>query len=599
MDTFLETLKNKSHNIGGLVNFVSKRVEYLTYIEKNIPEQILDRTLTEKLYYIVNNIKDILLCDCGNHLKFQGFKNGYYKTCGDQKCVVESRKKTCMEVFGVDNPKKSQSVLEKEQKNIKEKWGGEHYMKNGMVQRKFNQSMLDKWGVEWSSQSPELKEKSLETWINNPNRQKIIDDRRNKFISKSDDEKRDIKEKKLQTILDKWGNLEKYSEHVKEMTKYTSRKNWGVDHHLSSENVIRKRVLNYIKKITSKIIDKLPSHIRYIDRNSNHNGTDSYINLECDLCRNSFSITRQLLDKRFSLNQEICLICNPIYEGTSQKELDLLEFIKSNYGGEILHRSKICNIEIDIFLPEIKIGFEFNGLYWHSEIYKEKKYHLSKTQKMNELGFKLIHIWEDDWDFKRSIVESIILNQLNRTTHKIGARKCETKFVSNEESREFQQQNHLQGFVGSKVKLGLYYNGDLVSLMTFGALRVSLGQSSKENNYELLRFCNKLNYNVVGSASKLLDFFVKNFQVEKIISYADYSRSNGSLYNKLGFKFISTSEPNYYYIVDSIRKHRFNFRKDKLIKNGQNPNLTESEIMKSIGINKIWDCGTLKYEIEF
>lgn len=66
MDTFLETLKNKSHNIGGLVNFVSKRVEYLTYIEKNIPEQILDRTLTEKLYYIVNNIKDILLCDCGN-----------------------------------------------------------------------------------------------------------------------------------------------------------------------------------------------------------------------------------------------------------------------------------------------------------------------------------------------------------------------------------------------------------------------------------------------------------------------------------------------------------------------------------------------------
>jgi hypothetical protein len=61
-------------------------------------------------------------------------------------------------------------------------------------------------------------------------------------------------------------------------------------------------------------------------------------------------------------------------------------------------------LEIDI-LPELKLGFEFNGLYWHSNKFKEKNYHLNKTDWFKKIYAS--YIWEDDW-ILREIVESQI-----------------------------------------------------------------------------------------------------------------------------------------------------------------------------------------------
>lgn len=597
MDTYLQTIKEKSTNIGALINFITKRKEFLEFINQNTPTEILERQLSEKIYYLLNGIREPLCCDCGNHLKFMGFKNGYYKTCGDQKCVVELRKKTCLEIFGVDNPKKSKEVIAKEQEKIKEKWGGEHYLKNSEVRKKFNQSMTDKWGVEWASQSKVLKEKSIDSWMNNPRKKDIIEARRQKFVQKSESEKDEINEKKFKTIIEKWGTYEDYIEYVKNKIVQTSKERWGVDHHLKSKSVIKKRVMSYIKNINNKIITKLPPHTHYLDRNQNTNNTDCYINLKCDKCDEKFSITRQLLDKRFHSNSEICLICNPISVGTSQKEIDLFNFVKNNFDGQVINRYKFDDLEIDVFLPELNLGFELNGLFWHSDNFKSKDYHLSKTVKLSENNIRLIHIWEDDWDYNQHIVQSIILNHIGKTRNKIYARKCDIRQVETSEARNFLNENHLQGFVGSKIKLGLYYDSELVSMMTFGELRKPLGQSSVDNTFELLRFCNKVNMNVIGGASKLLQFFIKNWPVNKIISYADFSRSRGDMYQKIGFILTKQSTPNYYYVVDGRRRHRYNFRKDRLVKQGAESNLSESEIMKSRGINRIWDCGILKFEI--
>ena len=111
-----------------------------------------------------------------------------------------------------------------------------------------------------------------------------------------------------------------------------------------------------------------------------------------------------------------------------------------------------------------------------------------------------------------------------------------------------------------------------------------------------MRFCNKINYTVIGGASKLLSFFIKEFNPVKIISYADKRWSDGNLYKKLGFDLVSESKPSYFYVKGLKRFNRFNFRKDVLIKNGGDPKLSENEIMLDMGYKRIYDCGSMKFE---
>ena len=66
------------------------------------------------------------------------------------------------------------------------------------------------------------------------------------------------------------------------------------------------------------------------------------------------------------------------------------------------------------------------------------------------------------------------------------------------------------------MRLGLYFNDELLSLMTFGKSRFS-----KNTEWELLRFCNKLGYHIPGAAGKLLKYFEKNWHPMSLISYAD------------------------------------------------------------------------------
>jgi hypothetical protein len=337
---------------------------------------------------------------------------------------------------------------------------------------------------------------------------------------------------------------------------------------------------------------------RFIEKSINiHGDKYDYSNIEYIssknkinlICNNGHEITQKVNNH---LRGTGCPKCNRF----NKKESSIFDFIKENYSGEIIQSDrKILNgQELDIYLPDLNLAFEFNGLYWHSEIYKDRMYHLNKTKKCLEYGIQLIHIWEDHWDYKPEITKSIILNKIGKSK-RIFARKCEIKIPNNKEVREFLFSNHVQGFVGSKVKIGLYFEGELVSLMIFGNLRKSLGQKSTEGSYELLRFCNKLNYSIVGGAGKMFKHFLRNYDVKEVISYSDNSRGVGNLYKLLGFNFSHETTPNYYWIVDGVRKHRFNFRKDKLIKSGGDSNKTEVQIMNDKGYNRIFDCGNKKW----
>lgn len=118
-------------------------------------------------------------------------------------------------------------------------------------------------------------------------------------------------------------------------------------------------------------------------------------------------------------------------------------------------------------MPELNLAFEYNELHWHSELYKNKDYHINKTKMCKKQNIRLFHIYEDVWNYKQEIIKSMILNNIGKQKHKIFARKCKIKEVTNNKLiRSFLDKNHIQGFVGSSVKIGLYYNDELVSLIT-------------------------------------------------------------------------------------------------------------------------------------
>jgi len=300
-----------------------------------------------------------------------------------------------------------------------------------------------------------------------------------------------------------------------------------------------------------------------------------------------FAINIDNYHSRIKNNLSLCTVCNPIGDSRSIKEDDLYNFISSNYTGEIV-RNYRDKLEIDIYLPDLRIGFEFNGIYWHSDKYRDKNYHSEKNKYFSEKGIRIINIWEDDWSFNSDIIKSQIKNWIGKTDNKLFARKC--KVVQLDSVSDFLKNNHIQGADKSNIKLGLYYNDELVSVMTFNNYE---GRKKMEKDgWNLSRFCNKIGIIVVGGASKLLKYFIKNYTPVRIISYADKDWSFGNLYQQLGFSKISEGIPDYKYVINNKRVHKSNFRKSKL-----KYTETETEYIKSAGLYKIWDCGKIKYEI--
>ena len=179
----------------------------------------------------------------------------------------------------------------------------------------------------------------------------------------------------------------------------------------------------------------------------------------------------------------------------------------------------------------------------------------------------------------------------------IYARDCVVKEVDYSLKTKFLNKYHIQGTSNSKINLGLYYKNRLVSVMTFNQGRVIMNSHKQQGTWELARFCGVSHFKVNGGASKLFAHFINNYTFTKIITYADRRWSNGNLYSKLGFKMSHTSKPNYFYTKDyKTREYRFKYTKHSLVK--QYPelaHLSESNIMKTLKYDRIYDCGALVF----
>lgn len=274
----------------------------------------------------------------------------------------------------------------------------------------------------------------------------------------------------------------------------------------------------------------------------------------------------------------------------SKWEQEVYDFVTSTgVSAEQSNRDILEGKEIDIYIPDLKIGIECDGLRWHNETHKPKNYHLEKTKECAKRGVRLIHIFEDEWVSNKEIWKSMLANILGLTSDKIYAMNCTVRETTPKEKRKFLKHNHIQGNAQSSYNIGLYCNDELVSLMAFGVPRTS---KEDKDTYELVRFCNKINTNVVGGASKLFNYFVNKHNPNKIVSYSDKRWSTGRLYEVLGFENTHDSRPGYSYVNDLVRENRYKYRKSQLIKEGYDKNKSEHEIMFERGIFRIYDCGS-------
>jgi len=301
----------------------------------------------------------------------------------------------------------------------------------------------------------------------------------------------------------------------------------------------------------------------------------------CDNCNKEFLHTGYYTNPK-------CPICDT----KSKFEKEMADFLSTlNIDFEANNRQSIQPYELDFFIPSLNIGIECNGIYWHSELFKDKNYHNVKYQLCKEKGIQLIQVFENEWIHKKDIVKSIIENKMKLTSTRIFARKCKIQEI-NTEKNKFLSENHIQGNDKANVSIGLFYEGKLVSAMTFCKPRFN-----KNYEWELSRFCNKMNTSVVGASSKLLAYFERNYIPSSIITYADKRYSNGNLYNQLNFSLSHSSSPNYFYKQGTELLSRHRFQKHKL--SGLLPifdeNKTEAENMKDNNYLRIYDCGNLVF----
>jgi hypothetical protein len=204
---------------------------------------------------------------------------------------------------------------------------------------------------------------------------------------------------------------------------------------------------------------------------------------------------------------------------TSRWENEIIDFIKEQ-GLDVQLSTNTCwtsRQEVDIYIPELKVGFECNGMFFHSR--KPRRFHADKSHVAYSAGFLLYHIWDNvDIDLNKSI----ICSKLGIGHKKEFARKLQVVRLSSNEANSFYLVNHIQGKVGktSSLHWGLRdMYGELICAMSFRTFR------KKSLTVELSRFASKRWTTVIGGFSRLLCTFERwNINQEnpykRIVSFA-------------------------------------------------------------------------------
>ena len=331
-------------------------------------------------------------------------------------------------------------------------------------------------------------------------------------------------------------------------------------------------------------------------------------------------LTLQQLARRFRMSEsQVGSVVNKnkaqeyVAYNQSGMENEVYEFL-CNYADstEIIRhdRNQIKPYELDFWIPSKRLAVECNPTSTHNSTrpmiddsaeVTPVGYHKMKTDMCDKEHIDLIHLFGYDWIYKKDIMKSIILNRLGIHYKRIYARKCKIAEIPYSVCRKFLIENHRQGNTNCSIRLGLLYEDELQSVMTFSKPRSTIGRF-KEYTYELVRFCSKLNTTVIGGASKLFKYFIYTYHPVEIVSYSDRARMKGSIYETLGFTKENVSSPGYMWVdyKTNVAYNRINVQKHNIRKflndDKIDINQSETEIMSSHGYVQVFDSGTILWK---
>lgn len=279
----------------------------------------------------------------------------------------------------------------------------------------------------------------------------------------------------------------------------------------------------------------------------------------------------------------------------STPEKQIADYLKSCVSVETTVRNLIKG-ELDIYIPEKKIAIEFNGLYWHSEKFKNNKnYHYDKWVACKEKGIQLIQIWEDDWNRNPELIKNMLAQKLGISSEpKIYARNTSTKRISKEAAEAFLNQYHIQGFASGSYYVGLFNKTDIEKLVAVLVLKKEAGTNGATLN--IIRYATS--QNVLGGFTKLLKYAEQTYKPEKFITFSDNCVSNGGLYENNGFTADKELPPDYTYLVKNERAHKFGYRLKRFSNDPKlqyEPGLTERELAALNGLHRVWDAGKIRW----
>lgn len=509
--------KNESYS-----GHLQSNIQLFKEINNKCPN--LFHNITEIVYLIKNydNLENLhIFCYCGNKNTFVGLKAGYLKFCSN-KCANNSPE-----------------VKEKYENTLLQRYGVKQLAKTDFMQKKFKDP---EWGKRCRHKQIETFQKR--TGYRHPlicpeSKQKFENTMMQRYNVRHHWCSKDPKLNGQQTRLELYGYVNSFQIPENKQKAILARKN---------TNWLEK-VMQTREKHKKEIFERNNKHIHFEDYNEEFFRTNFIKNNKFDLkaCCEYFKIYPTWANKK---KRDFNITEPNIIQHQFKEQSQVYDYIKLIYNGNILFNTKniIKPLELDIYIPEKNVAIEFNGLYWHSiNSGIDKYYHQLKSFKCKEKGIRLIHIYEDEWlnENKQKIIKDIIkhaLNIKNSNENKIYARKCIIKEIDNDLYNEFCNNNHIQGSRGAQVKLGLFYNDELVQIASFGKSRFN-----KYIQWEWIRGCPASNNNVIGGTSKLFSYFIKNYKPKSVLCYADFNKFDGKGYKECGFEFQGFTSPNKFY----------------------------------------------------
>lgn len=391
-----------------------------------------------------------------------------------------------------------------------------------------------------------------------------------------------VLEKRNETILNNYGSSEAFYKSNKEKSEKTLLERYGTTTIAHIPNLSLKKKMTRRETHYGDLVSQLYQKNIIIETPYDSFIREETVKYRCLKCGHTWE--SDTTDQHY-------IYCTECYKQPySNKEKELVDFVKENYKGTIIENDrKVLNgKELDIYLPDLNLAIEFNGNYWHSDANISNTKHVEKTLKCKEKGIRLIHIFEYEWDSNSEKIKNFLKQSMGLFDRRIYARECDVCEITYTEYDSFLRKYHLQGTVKSPIRYGLFYKGELLSVIGLGTSRFM------KDEIELHRFCVKSGVHIVGGFGKLIAS-VKH--MGEIVSYIDFSKFDGRGYFATGFTEVERTKPNFVWYKGSKILKRYTTQKHKLPKllgENFNPDETEVENMSRMGFMRIFDCGNIK-----